>query len=294
MIGLEIRLLDQLVVAAGFAVLILIGWRSSRSSQTDEGYFLAGRSMPGWVIGFSLMATIVSSVTFLALPAFAYGEGNWRNFVVPFRLHSRHHDCGPPVHSNVPVDQGQLGLRVPGTAVRALGQDVCRRHLCPVSFRPHGDGALRGLSGHPVDLADGRGLGAGHYRGGGSAGVDLHRGRRLEGRDLDRCLSGHRPDRRRSALPAHHPVTDSRRFLRVDSGGCRRQQVLPGRSRVDPAGEDPLGLSVCRVHDPDAPDGYRSDQRAAVCRRGQRQGGCPGGGGSVAGCRCRPGATTCF
>ncbi len=84
MIGLEIRLLDQLVVAAGFAVLILIGWRSSRSSQTDEGYFLAGRSMPGWVIGFSLMATIVSSVTFLALPAFAYGDGNWRNFVSHF------------------------------------------------------------------------------------------------------------------------------------------------------------------------------------------------------------------
>jgi len=79
MIGIEIRLLDQLVVAASFAVLILIGVRSARSSQTDEGYFLAGRSMPGWVIGFSLMATIVSSVTFLALPAFAYGEGNWRN-----------------------------------------------------------------------------------------------------------------------------------------------------------------------------------------------------------------------
>ena len=84
MIGIEIRLLDQLVVAASFAVLILIGVRSARSSQTDEGYFLAGRSMPGWVIGFSLMATIVSSVTFLALPAFAYGEGNWRNFVSHF------------------------------------------------------------------------------------------------------------------------------------------------------------------------------------------------------------------
>ncbi len=84
MTGLEIRLLDQVVVGASFAVLITIGLRSSRGSQTDEGYFLAGRSMPGWVIGFSLMATIVSSVTFLALPAFAFGDGNWRNFVAHF------------------------------------------------------------------------------------------------------------------------------------------------------------------------------------------------------------------
>ena len=80
----EIRLLDQLVIAAGFVVLIVIGLRSSRGSQTDEGYFLAGRSMPGWVIGFSLMATIVSSITFLSLPAFAYGSSNWRNFVGHF------------------------------------------------------------------------------------------------------------------------------------------------------------------------------------------------------------------
>lgn len=80
----EIRFLDQLVIAAGFVVLIVIGLRSSRGSQTDEGYFLAGRSMPGWVIGFSLMATIVSSITFLSLPAFAYGSSNWRNFVGHF------------------------------------------------------------------------------------------------------------------------------------------------------------------------------------------------------------------
>ena len=80
----NIRLADQLVIALGFLVFIVIGFRCSKGSQTDEGYFLAGRSMPGWVIGFSVMATIVSSMTFLALPAFAFGDGNWRNFLAHF------------------------------------------------------------------------------------------------------------------------------------------------------------------------------------------------------------------
>lgn len=81
---LNIRLLDQVIIGLGFLVLVIIGIRCSRRSQTDEGYFLAGRSMPGWVVGFSLMATIVSSLTFLGLPAFAFGDSNWRNVLSHF------------------------------------------------------------------------------------------------------------------------------------------------------------------------------------------------------------------
>ena len=76
---LPLRMLDQIVIGLGFVLLLIIGGVCSRRGQTDEGYFLAGRSMPGWAVGFSMMATIVSSMTFLALPAFAFGEGNWKN-----------------------------------------------------------------------------------------------------------------------------------------------------------------------------------------------------------------------
>ena len=82
--GLNIRLLDQIIIVLGFLLLVVIGIRCARRSQTDEGYFLAGRSMPGWVVGFSLMATIVSSLTFLGLPAFAFGDANWRNVLSLF------------------------------------------------------------------------------------------------------------------------------------------------------------------------------------------------------------------
>ena len=73
------RLGDQIVIGLGVVVLLVIGAVCSRRNQTAEGYFLAGRSMPGWVVGCSLMATIVSSITFLALPAFAFGPNNWHN-----------------------------------------------------------------------------------------------------------------------------------------------------------------------------------------------------------------------
>lgn len=76
---MDIRWADQLVIGIGVVVLLVIGGVCSRRGRTAEGYFLAGRAMPGWVVGFSLMATIVSSITFLSLPAFAFGSGNWKN-----------------------------------------------------------------------------------------------------------------------------------------------------------------------------------------------------------------------
>ena len=81
---LPIRMADQIVIGLGFLLLLTIGVVCSLRSRTDEGYFLAGRSMPGWVVGFSMMATIISSMTFLAIPAFSFGDGNWQNCLAHF------------------------------------------------------------------------------------------------------------------------------------------------------------------------------------------------------------------
>lgn len=74
----KLHWLDMLVIAAGLTVVTIIGVVSARRSKSAEGYFLAGRSLPGWVVGFSVMATIVSSMTFLAVPAIAY-QFDWRH-----------------------------------------------------------------------------------------------------------------------------------------------------------------------------------------------------------------------
>ncbi len=73
-----LRTADLVVIGLGMALIAAIGVICSRKSRTAGGYFLADRSLPGWAVGFSLMATIVSSMTFLALPAAAY-QSNWRH-----------------------------------------------------------------------------------------------------------------------------------------------------------------------------------------------------------------------
>jgi SSS family solute:Na+ symporter len=75
------RLLDIAVIAVYMAVLVGVGVRVSRRQNTTREYFLADRSIPGWAIGMSLLATIITSVTFIAYPGAAYA-GDW-SLLVP-------------------------------------------------------------------------------------------------------------------------------------------------------------------------------------------------------------------
>jgi solute:Na+ symporter, SSS family len=72
-----LRPLDLFVILVFLSVCIGIGIYCSRRSKSSESYFLAGRKMPGWVVGFSLMATLISSMTFMASPGFAF-VSDWR------------------------------------------------------------------------------------------------------------------------------------------------------------------------------------------------------------------------
>jgi len=75
------RALDILVITAYLAALVIIGLRFARRQRTTEDYFVAGRSVPGWAMGLSLLATIITSVTFIAYPGAAYA-GDW-SLLVP-------------------------------------------------------------------------------------------------------------------------------------------------------------------------------------------------------------------
>jgi SSS family solute:Na+ symporter len=67
---------DILVIAAYLITLVAIGLRVSGRQKTTDKYFVAGRSIPGWAAGLSLLATIITSVTFIAYPGAAYA-GDW-------------------------------------------------------------------------------------------------------------------------------------------------------------------------------------------------------------------------
>jgi SSS family solute:Na+ symporter len=72
--------LDYLVMILYLAGMLAIGfWVAHR--QTDQNnYFKGGQKLPAWAVGISLMATIISSVTFMAYPAEAF-KGNWIRLV---------------------------------------------------------------------------------------------------------------------------------------------------------------------------------------------------------------------
>ena len=67
---------DLVILAIFLGIVIAIGAYSARKMKSADGYFLANRNLPGWAVGLSMMATIASSLTFLALPGKTFA-GNW-------------------------------------------------------------------------------------------------------------------------------------------------------------------------------------------------------------------------
>lgn len=76
----SLRWLDTVIIIAYMIALVSIGIVFSRRQTSTERYFVARRSIPGWAMGLSLLATLISSVTFIAYPGSAYA-GDWSNLV---------------------------------------------------------------------------------------------------------------------------------------------------------------------------------------------------------------------
>ncbi|TDL76347.1 SSS family solute/sodium (Na+) symporter [Palleronia sediminis] len=70
-----IHLIDWLVIAGYFAVVIGIGIWVSRRTKSGEDLFLAGRALTWGIIGFSLFASNISSTTLIGLTGAAYQTG---------------------------------------------------------------------------------------------------------------------------------------------------------------------------------------------------------------------------
>lgn len=71
------RYIDLAVLVLALLGTVVIGFVLSRKNKDSDSFFMARESMPGWAVGLSLMATIISSMTFLASPAYSY-KADWR------------------------------------------------------------------------------------------------------------------------------------------------------------------------------------------------------------------------
>ena len=70
--------LDWVAIIAFLAVTAGIGaWTARRQTTTSE-YFLANRRIPAFAVGFTVMATTISSVTFVAIPGSVFARNCWQ------------------------------------------------------------------------------------------------------------------------------------------------------------------------------------------------------------------------
>ena len=64
----SVAVLDWIIVAIYFGFIFWMGSYFSKRQTSTKHYFLANRKVPGWAVGISMFATLISSWAFLALP----------------------------------------------------------------------------------------------------------------------------------------------------------------------------------------------------------------------------------
>jgi solute:Na+ symporter, SSS family len=73
-------IIDFIVFAVYLIGIILFGISFYKKDRTSADYSTGSQTLPAWVIGLSIFATFVSSISFLALPGIAF-QGNWNAYV---------------------------------------------------------------------------------------------------------------------------------------------------------------------------------------------------------------------
>jgi solute:Na+ symporter, SSS family len=76
MYGRTLHWLDYIVIAITLLVSLGVGFYFAKRQTSTDSYFAGGRSIPSWAVGMSILATLISSITFLAYPGAAF-KSNW-------------------------------------------------------------------------------------------------------------------------------------------------------------------------------------------------------------------------
>lgn len=74
------HLIDLIIFFLFTGGIVLFGCSFFNKKSSSDDFTSAGRSLPGWVVGMSIFATYVSSISYLGYPGNAYSS-NWNAFV---------------------------------------------------------------------------------------------------------------------------------------------------------------------------------------------------------------------
>ena len=70
----KFSVIDYSIIGAYLAIVLLLGLAFSRRQKSLSEYFHAGRSMPWWAVGISLLATGLSPITYLSSPGWIFAK----------------------------------------------------------------------------------------------------------------------------------------------------------------------------------------------------------------------------
>lgn len=83
------RSIDIIIFSAYLIGIVLFGISFYKKGRTSDDYSTGSGTIPAWVIGLSIFATFVSSISYLALPGIAF-LSNWNAYVfslsIPFAI----------------------------------------------------------------------------------------------------------------------------------------------------------------------------------------------------------------
>ena len=68
------RLIYITILLICLTVAVLIGKHFAGRQTSAKSYYLGGGNMPGWLVGISISASMISTMTFIAIPAFSFKE----------------------------------------------------------------------------------------------------------------------------------------------------------------------------------------------------------------------------
>ena len=66
---------DLLIMVVVMLAVTYLGHRLSGSITNRRGFFQADGSLPWWAVSASIIATVVSAVTFVSVPAAVFADG---------------------------------------------------------------------------------------------------------------------------------------------------------------------------------------------------------------------------
>lgn len=73
-----LHIIDYIIILLSLVGSLYVGFYFSKNQKSTKKYYAAEGTIPAWAIGMSILATLVSSVTFLAYP----GEGFSNNWIL--------------------------------------------------------------------------------------------------------------------------------------------------------------------------------------------------------------------